>query len=130
MPRSHILTLAAIFMLAGCTAGWISSPSPATENLVHDLKLEGFQCTAGLSAVTCKQTEPYVERTGKSCTADAGCVKQHCYDVRIVYEIRQGPNKMPSVRQTTERSITTEIKPSPVNSGDRLKLLQEYCLLP
>ncbi len=126
----NILTIAAITLLSGCAASWIASPSPATENLVHDLKLEGFECSAGLSAVTCRQAEPYVERSGKRCTADEGCVKQPCYDVRIVYEIRQGPSKMPAIVQTTERTVTKEIRPNPVNSGERIKLLEEYCLLP
>lgn len=123
------IAAALVLSLTGCAAGWLNSPSPATENLVHDLKLEGFECTARLSSVLCSQSEAYIERSAMICTSAGGCVKQPCHDIRMVYEIRERENGIPSITQTTERTVTKSIQPSEINSGERLKLLLEYCAL-
>lgn len=112
--------------LSGCTAAWINNPSRATEDLVHDLKLEGFDCTASFSSVSCRQEDPHVQRQAKLCTSSHGCVSQPCLDVRMVYEIRQSEQGVPQVTQTTERTPTTSI-PSGVYSEEHLALLHEYC---
>lgn len=117
-----------ILSLTGCAASWLNNPSRATEDLVHDLKLEGFSCMATLSSVQCRQIDPYVQRQPKVCTSSSGCVSQPCVDIRMLYEIRQDGRGVPKVTQTTERRITTSI-PTGGYSEEQLAHLQEYCAL-
>jgi hypothetical protein len=127
--RTLILGIAVFTGLAGCTAGWIEEPSQPTVNLVNDLKLEGFSCAAGLSAITCRQIDPYVEKSSKLCSAEKGCVKQPCHDVRIVYSIKQMPGGIPAVDQTIERTVTKKIENNSNLSADRANELVEFCAL-
>lgn len=129
MRSRTVLIIAILSGLSGCTSGWISDPSPSTESLINDLKIEGFTCKAGLSAIECRQIEPYIERSPKICSSADGCVKQPCHDVRVVYEIRQGPSGIPGIKQTTERTVTKKIIAGDVYSGDRLKSLKDYCAI-
>ncbi len=117
-----------ILSLTGCAASWLNSPSRATEDLVHDLKLEGFSCMATLSSVQCLQIDPYIQRQPKVCTSSGGCVSQPCVDIRMLYEIRQDERGVPKVIQTTERKPTTSI-PTEGYSEEQMAQLREYCAL-
>ena len=129
MSAKSLLLFSFIACLTACTSAWINDPSPTTVSLVNDLKLEGFGCTAGLSSIECRQIEPYIERAPKVCSSADGCVKQPCHDVRLVYEIRQTPGGIPTIAQSTEKTVTKKISESPVYSGTRLEQLKEYCAL-
>lgn len=129
MRARAILTIAILGGLGGCTSAWISDPSPSTESLINDLKIEGFTCKARLSTIECRQVEPYIERSPKICSSAHGCVKQPCHDIRVVYEIRQGPSGIPGIKQTTEKEVTKKIIAGDLYSGDRLKALKDYCAI-
>lgn len=124
-----IVGFTVVVSLAGCTSNWIEEPSQATLNLVNDLKLEGFNCTAGFSAITCRQIDAYVEKSNKICTAEKGCIKQQCHDVRVVYSIKQQPGGLPAVEQTMERTITKKIEKSSTYSAERTRNLEEFCAI-
>lgn len=127
--KSLFLGAVIVGALAGCTSSWIVEPSQPTVNLINDLKLEGFTCNAGLSAITCRQTDPYVEKSSKICTADKGCIKQPCHDVRILYSIRQLPGGLPAVDQTVERTVTKSISKNSNYSAERVSELEAFCAI-
>lgn len=127
--NSLFLGIAIFASLAGCTAGWIEEPSQPTVNLVNDLKLEGFSCTSGFSSITCLQIDPYVEKSSKQCSAENGCIKQPCHDVRIVYTIKQMPGGIPAVDQTVERTVTKKLEKTSHLSEARAKELLEFCAI-
>ncbi|MGF6282009.1 hypothetical protein ABH908_000504 [Pseudomonas frederiksbergensis] len=120
---------AVVASITGCTSGWIEEPSQATLNLVNDLKLEGFSCAAGFSAITCRQIDAYVEKSNKICSAEKGCIKQPCHDVRVVYSIKQQPGGLPAVDQTMERTVTKKIEKNSSYSAERTNDLEEFCAI-
>lgn len=120
---------AVVASLAGCTANWIEEPSQATLNLVNDLKLEGFSCAAGFSAITCRQIDAYVEKSNKICSVEKGCIKQPCHDVRVLYTIKQQPGGVPAVDQTMERTVTKKIEKTSSYSAERTRDLEEFCAI-
>lgn len=123
------LILGALGCLAGCTSGWINDPSPTTANLINDLKLEGFKCHAGFSNIECKQSEAFVEKSSKICTAEGGCVAQPCHDVRVVYLITQARDGIPGIVQTTERTVTRNIPKGDLYTAERVAELKDYCAI-
>lgn len=125
-----VATALAIVLMSGCTAKWLNEPSPATGNLVNDLKLEGFECRAGFSSIKCRQREALIEKSGKVCSATGGCVAQPCHDVRTVYEITQGENGIPGIVQSTERTTTRNIPSNEFYTKERIADLKEFCALP
>lgn len=125
-----VATAMAFLLMSGCTAKWLSEPSPATANLVNDLKLEGFECRAGLASIKCRQREALIEKSGKVCSASGGCVAQPCHDVRTLYEITQRANGIPGIVQSTERTTTRKIPNNEFYSKERVADLKEFCALP
>lgn len=120
---------AIVASISGCTSSWIEEPSQATLNLVNDLKLEGFSCAAGFSAINCRQIDAYVEKSNKICSAEKGCIKQRCHDVRVLYTIKQQPGGLPAVAQTMERTVTKKIEKNSSNSAERTSDLEEFCAI-
>lgn len=124
---SAALLLLAFATLTGCTSAWINEPSPSTADLINDLKLEGFKCRAGFSSIVCRQTEAFVEKSAKVCTAQEGCVPQPCHDVRAVYEITQANDGVPGIAQSIERTVTRKIPTGDIYSEARIADLKDFC---
>lgn len=129
MRKQHLVAALMAVALSGCAAAWLNDPSPATVNLINDLKLEGFECKAGFSSVECRQITAYIEKSPMICTSSTGCVPQPCLDVRIVYDITQAKDGIPGIVQTVERTVTRSIPPGDVYSEARRKDLEAYCSL-
>jgi hypothetical protein len=70
---------------------------------VNDLKLEGYDCNAGMSQIVCTQITPMIEKAPAICTSEAGCVEQPGHELRNVYVITEQGNGIPKIRQSIER---------------------------
>jgi hypothetical protein len=100
--------------LAGCTSNWILNPSPSTRDLVRDLRLEGFECNAGLSEIECVQIEPQRNKQPAKCDSVRGCVDQPDILVYNRYHIIQQDSGIPGIKhdllEKTESKILGSTK--------------------
>ncbi|MBJ2213948.1 MULTISPECIES: hypothetical protein [Pseudomonas] len=97
MKIKPVLGLGFVVALSGCTSAWIANPSPQTEALVSDLRLEGFECKAHMSSVECVQKEPWRNKQPSKCDSANGCVEQPDHLVYNRYVIKQQDTGIPSI---------------------------------
>lgn len=97
MPLKTFCSLGLAVALVGCVSNWIANPSPATRAVVEDMKLEGFECTAGFSTIVCMQIEPLRNKRPSLCSSDKGCIKQPDHLVYNRYSITQLPSGLPAI---------------------------------
>lgn len=90
--------IAALMVLSGCASSWIDNPSPSTQSLVTDLRLEGFDCKARHSHIECLQIEPLRNKQPAKCDGKNGCIEQPDVLVYNRYQIEQQSHGIPKVK--------------------------------
>ena len=105
------LGLISCAFLAGCTSGWIENPSPSTRALVNDLRLEGFECSAGFSEVECIEIEPVKSKQSAKCDSQRGCIEQPDLLIYNRYRITQQDSGMPSMKLDVVQVIDQKKSP-------------------
>lgn len=74
-----------------------------TRELVDDLKLEGFACSARFTKIECMQIEPLRNKQPALCSTLKGCVKQPDQLVYNLYTIRQSASGVPEISHSLVR---------------------------
>ncbi len=103
--RKTQIALALCALLTGCASAWIKEPSPATRNLVNDLRLDGFDCKARLSDIECVQIDPLKRKQASKCDSKNGCVEQPSILLYNRYRIEQQDNGIPTVHHDVVEQI-------------------------
>ena len=107
--RNTNIALALCALLTGCASAWINEPSPATRNLVNDLRLDGFECKARHSDIECVQIDPLKRKQASKCDSTNGCVEQPTLLIYNRYRIKQEPSGIPSVQHDVIEQVENKL---------------------
>ncbi|PBV09002.1 hypothetical protein CJU35_03880 [Pseudomonas aeruginosa] len=105
----NLYAIALCALIAGCTSSWIADPSPATRNLVNDLRLDGFECNARLSTIECIQKEPVRQKQPSKCDSSKGCVEQPALLLYNRYHIEQQDTGIPTVHHDVVQQVESKL---------------------
>jgi hypothetical protein len=108
LHRNYYAMALCAFM-SGCASSWIADPSPATRNLVNDLRLDGFDCNARLSDIECMQKEPLRQKQPSKCDSSKGCVEQPALLLYNRYHIVQQDSGIPTVQHDVVQQIEGKV---------------------